>query len=211
MSVVAGVHRRLTDARGQAYAYVASSASIVRLDAHADAVLAAFTDPAPATDPPGAHLLARNAAPELRAAYREMIAVGLLRRSDARTPPAADLPPMPFPLASLVLNVTNKCNLSCTYCYEFGEDRLTPPARELPQLMSTATARASIDFLMRSSKDRPVVTVTFFGGETLLNWPAIRAAVEYAQEQGRLHRKRVHFALTTNATLLDDTAIAFTG
>ena len=30
---------------------------------------------------------------------------------------------MPYPLATLVLNVTNKCNLSCTYCYEFGADR----------------------------------------------------------------------------------------
>ena len=32
---------------------------------------------------------------------------------------------MPFPLATLVLNVTNKCNLSCTYCYEYGADKLT--------------------------------------------------------------------------------------
>ncbi|MGH9675138.1 MAG: quinohemoprotein amine dehydrogenase maturation protein, partial [Bryobacteraceae bacterium] len=32
--------------------------------------------------------------------------------------------PNPFPLQSIVLNVTNHCNLSCKYCYEFGEDRL---------------------------------------------------------------------------------------
>src|SRR5215831_1075499 len=37
-----------------------------------------------------------------------------------------DLPPEPqeipadFPLQSLVLNLTNQCNLSCQYCYEFG-------------------------------------------------------------------------------------------
>jgi uncharacterized protein len=211
VNVVAGVHKRVTDAHGNAYAYVASSASIVRLDAHADAVLAAFTTPANGEGDAGARarLFAQGDADAHHAAYREMVAVGLLRPEHARTPPAADLPPMPFPLASLVLNVTNKCNLSCSYCYEFGEDRLTAPARELPQLMSTETARASIDFLLKSSKERPVVTVTFFGGETLLNWPAIRAAVEYAQEQGRVFRKRVHFALTTNATLLDTTAIEF--
>ena len=35
--------------------------------------------------------------------------------------------PMPFPLQTLVLNVTNQCNLSCKYCYEFGEDRVATP------------------------------------------------------------------------------------
>ena len=33
-------------------------------------------------------------------------------------------PPADFPLQSLVLNLTNQCNLSCQYCYEFGEDRV---------------------------------------------------------------------------------------
>lgn len=209
MSVVANVHKRVTDTRGQAYAYVAASASIVRLDDRADEVLAAFAQGPRRAEDVFEGFAARPDVFELREAFAEMAAVGLLRKTDAVTPPAADLPPMPFPLVSLVLNVTNKCNLTCTYCYEFGEDRLTSPTRELPQLMSTETACASIDFLLKSSKDRPVVTVTFFGGETLLNWPAIRAAVEYAEEQGRLHKKRVHFALTTNATLLDEAAIAF--
>src|SRR5262245_37895130 len=31
--------------------------------------------------------------------------------------------PVDFPLQSLVMNLTNQCNLSCTYCYEFGEDK----------------------------------------------------------------------------------------
>lgn len=51
--------------------------------------------------------------------------------------------------------------------------------------------------------------MTFFGGETLLNLDTIRAAVSHAEEQGRVHRKRVHFALTTNATLLSDEIIEF--
>ena len=24
----------------------------------------------------------------------------------------------------MVLNVTNQCNLACTYCYEYGEDKI---------------------------------------------------------------------------------------
>src|SRR5580692_11073645 len=32
--------------------------------------------------------------------------------------------PLPdhFPLQTMVMNLTNQCNLSCQYCYEFGED-----------------------------------------------------------------------------------------
>ena len=34
------------------------------------------------------------------------------------------MPPENFPLTTMVLNVTNKCNLECTYCYEYGEDKI---------------------------------------------------------------------------------------
>ena len=84
-----------------------------------------------------------------------------------------------LPLGTMVLNVTNQCNLACTYCYEYGEDKVaTPPepGESRRARMTDATARESIDFLLRSSADRPQVSITFFGGETLLNFPAIRAA-----------------------------------
>ncbi len=39
-----------------------------------------------------------------------------------------DAPPADFPLQSLVMNLTNQCNLACTYCYEFGgEDKVATP------------------------------------------------------------------------------------
>src|SRR5262245_37122849 len=59
-------------------------------------------------------------------------------------------PPMPFPLQTLVLNVTNQCNLSCKYCYEFGEDRVATPEGK-PKFMSEETARAAVDFLLANS------------------------------------------------------------
>ncbi len=34
------------------------------------------------------------------------------------------IPLAPFPLTTMVLNVTNQCNLSCTYCYEYSEDKI---------------------------------------------------------------------------------------
>jgi uncharacterized protein len=76
-------------------------------------------------------------------------------------------------------------------------------------MMLEDTARQSIDFLFRSCGERAVVTITFFGGETLLNIGTIRAAVDYAEQQAARLHKRVHFSLTTNATLLTDEVIAF--
>lgn len=38
-----------------------------------------------------------------------------------------EAPPANFPLQALVLNVTNQCNLACTYCYEFGADKIATP------------------------------------------------------------------------------------
>lgn len=34
------------------------------------------------------------------------------------------IPLTPFPLTTAVLNVTNQCNLSCAYCYEYSEDKI---------------------------------------------------------------------------------------
>jgi len=82
---------------------------------------------------------------------------------------AADPPqnaPFVFPLQTLVLNLTNQCNLSCQYCYEFGEDRVATPEGK-PKFMDFETARASVDFLLEQSAGRRKIHITFFGGETL--------------------------------------------
>ena len=43
----------------------------------------------------------------------------------------------------MVLNVTNQCNLACTYCYEYGEDKIVDTENgKKPKFMSEETARA---------------------------------------------------------------------
>jgi uncharacterized protein len=204
-----GLHRRFTDGDGNAYVYVASSAAILGVDPLADELLTAFDG----QGRDAGDVLAQRADPAAASAtLKDLVDMGVVRPADEPAPPRAELPPMPFPLATLVLNVTNKCNLSCTYCYEYGADRLSAPApgASSPRpLMLEQTARDSIDFLFASCGARPVVTITFFGGETLLNFGTIRAAVEYADQQAARLQKRAHFALTTNATLLDDDVIRF--
>ena len=204
------LHRRFRSDTGAEFVYVATSAAILGVDALAQSIVDDFA----ATDglDVDAWLAGRTDRGTAEAALHDLIDLGVIRPVDEAAVPRAQLPPMPFPIATLVLNVTNKCNLSCTYCYEYGADRLTAgqsPAGTGKARMDDDTARQSIDFLMRNSGDRPQVSITFFGGETLLNFPAIRAAVEYADERGRAYRKRVHYSLTTNATLLSDEVVDF--
>ncbi|HLW76758.1 MAG TPA: radical SAM protein, partial [Bryobacteraceae bacterium] len=113
-----------------------------------------------------------------------------------------------FPLQSLVMNLTNQCNLSCQYCYEFGEDKVATPEGK-PKFMDLETAKASVDFLLSNSAGRRGVHITFFGGETLMNFPLLQQVVTYATEQASLQGRTVDFSLTTNATLLTPAIIQF--
>jgi len=117
-------------------------------------------------------------------------------------------PPADFPLQSLVMNLTNQCNLSCTYCYEFGEDKVATPEGK-PKFMDIETAKASVDFLLSQSANRKSVHITFFGGETLMNFPLLKSVVAYANEQAAAQGRSIDFSLTTNATLLTPAIIAF--
>ena len=108
----------------------------------------------------------------------------------------------------MVMNVTNQCNLSCAYCYEYGEDKIVETENgKQPKWMSEETARASVDFLLRESG--PSALITFFGGETLLNFKVVQFAVGYAEARAAELGKRLDFSLTTNATLLKPEVIDF--
>jgi uncharacterized protein len=118
------------------------------------------------------------------------------------------LPLTPVPLSTMVMNVTNQCNLSCTYCYEYGADKIVDTGNgRQPKWMSEETARASVDFLLRESG--AVAHLTFFGGETLLNFRVLQAAVAYATTQAAALGKQIDFSITTNATLLKREVIDF--
>ena len=204
------LHRRFRGERGLEFVYVATSAAILGLDSLAHSIVTAFDVPEGLDATSWLETQSDRQAAET--ALHDLIDLGVIRPVGEPAAPRAQLPPMPFPLATLVLNVTNKCNLTCTYCYEYGADRLTNGKGSEgtgKARMTDDTARQSIDFLMRNSGDRPQVSITFFGGETLLNFPAIVAATEYAEERARAHRKRVHYSLTTNATLLTDEVVDF--
>ena len=130
------------------------------------------------------------------------------------------------------LEVTEKCNFSCTYCY-----RNLPVAgvdRHGTRDMNWETARAAIDDFLRHClisepgnegreySQPPVpsptemnwpglndtVFVGFYGGEPLLNFPLIKKCTEYTLKKAK---GKVRFSLTTNGYFLEGNRAEFLG
>ena len=198
-------------AAGQRFLYLVPSAAVFALDEPASALIDALDDQRLSRDDLLAAVAPRfpdAALDETLTELEQVRAVG-----PAAAPPApmpTIIPLTPFPLTTAVLNVTNQCNLSCAYCYEYSEDKIVDTTNGAqPKFMSDETARQSVDLLLRESGDNAVVHVSFFGGETLMNFPVLSRVVPYAREQATARGKRVEFNLTTNATLLTSEMIGF--
>lgn len=192
------------DAHGAVFLYMVPSAGIFRMDEAGNAVLEALSNGPRDVDSLVAELsesLGIDRTLETIAELTEIRAVGDVDAPRDQVP--NDLPPEGFPLNTMVLNVTNKCNLACTYCYEYGDDKIIDTAYgKQPKFMSEDTAEESVEFLLKESQNQPVAHLTFFGGETLLNFPVLQKTVAYARRRAAEEGKRIEFSLTTNATLL---------
>ncbi len=208
----AGEYHKFSGA-GRPYVYLVPSAAIFALDDTADAVLEAVTERQRSRDELVKELSTRFPQEALDETIAELVrvrAIGEVRPVQEARPPQKIFPLTPFPLTTMVLNVTNQCNLSCAYCYEYSEDKIVDTANgKKPKFMSEETARESVEFMLRESGENPVAYLTFFGGETLLNFPVLQKTIAYAQARGAELGKRVEFSLTTNATLLKPEVIEF--
>ena len=98
---------------------------------------------------------------------------------------------------SLVLQVTQQCNLRCRYCVYSGHYKgRTHSGRR----MSWNIAKQAIDLVVGHSRDCSEFEFGFYGGEPLLAFDLIKQCVEYIHR--RFPGKSVTYYLTTNATLL---------
>jgi uncharacterized protein len=193
------------DAGGASFVYLPASGAIFELDTDAASAVSCLADGPLSREA----LVARLANSEAGNLLGELAAAGVIVQSEAADArPALEPPPADFPLQSLVMNLTNQCNLSCQYCYEFGEDKVATPEGK-PKFMDFETAKASVDFLFAESPGRRAVHITFFGGETLMNFPLLKQVVGYANQVAAEQNRTVDFSLTTNATLLTPAIIEF--
>lgn len=100
---------------------------------------------------------------------------------------------------NLMFFVTEACNLKCTYCYEKVQG-VHASARMLRQV----DAERTIDAYFAEAPRRDAQTITFFGGEPLLNPDVIRETVAYAKRRAAELGKQVDFTMTSNLTLLTE-------
>jgi uncharacterized protein len=102
----------------------------------------------------------------------------------------------------ILVNATQKCNLNCSYCFvdkgkfSYDNNRI--------QSLSPKTAKRLIETLPNRLPWAKHFCIHFYGGEPLLNLPAINEAVQTTLPKGDLFS----FAITTNGTIATKKAIA---
>ncbi len=98
------------------------------------------------------------------------------------------------PVHDLVMLITEQCNLRCDYCY----------TGKRPGRMTEETAEQSIRFLLDHAPPAPQpVSVTYFGGEPLLEPDLIEFVHERLTQEAASEGREAKFSMTTNATLLN--------
>ena len=107
-------------------------------------------------------------------------------------------------LSAISLQVTQSCNLRCDYCVYSGKYSNRTHSNKK---MSFEMAKKGIDYLLEHSAESPTISVGFYGGEPLLEFPLIQRCVEYVEKNDIERDKK--FLITTNATLLTPTVIDF--
>ena len=189
------------------FLYLVPSAAVIRIDDVTQAILDALETGDRSPGDLTASLGDRWTPEDVRSSIDELLGLRAVYPVVAPPPkPIAEKPKRRIPLQTLVLNVTSKCNLSCGYCYEYGEDRIVEQTTK-PRFMNEEIARQSVDFMFAESDDSPTVNLTFFGGETLMNFKVLKSALAYAKERASALGKEVNSSLTTNATLLREEVI----
>ena len=108
-------------------------------------------------------------------------------------------------LPQLVFEVTDACNLKCEYCV-FGE-LYSGFDERLSRNLSFENAKAVIDYLVvfwekqTLTTVKPPLSIGFFGGEPLMNFPLIEQVVSYIKSLGL--SREISYSITSNCLLLD--------
>jgi uncharacterized protein len=120
---------------------------------------------------------------------------------DVTEPPEAASLSDPQP-TTLVLCMTNECNLRCLYCYASAGDN---PSR----VMELTTAINAIHAIARNAQNegKSEVAINFHGGgEPTLPWSRLQLIVANAQSILSTYGLRLHLGITTNGVFSEEQA-----
>jgi uncharacterized protein len=112
------------------------------------------------------------------------------------------------PITAASFNLTQKCNLRCSYCFTYGQSA---------KRMSFDIGKKCIDFLLRDAREADIsqmpnkrrqVDIGFWGGEPFLEWALMKNLILYAENQ-KEKDIMVSFGGTTNGVLLTPDKFSF--
>ena len=95
------------------------------------------------------------------------------------------------------MNLSDRCNLRCAWCYARGEDA---------QPYRADRVRKQIQWFMgQYPQGENTPSISFFGGEPLVEWDGLLETVVWARET---FRKSIKFGIVTNGVLLTPLRLA---
>lgn len=99
--------------------------------------------------------------------------------------------------SGFTLLLTNDCTASCSYCYQIkGHNHL-----------GLSTIKKAVDFFFPFFAQD--LTITFYGGEPLLDFNNIQETVDYVTIKNKIHKIKIRYSLTTNGDLLNEDILQF--
>ncbi|MCC6989017.1 MAG: quinohemoprotein amine dehydrogenase maturation protein, partial [Acidobacteria bacterium] len=140
------------EASGTRFAYMVPSAAVFAFDDCSTAVVELLKARPHSPEELLTALTPRFGQAEVKDAVTELHRIRAIH--DLAVKPSAPkiIPLKPMPIQTLVVNVTNQCNLACEYCYEYGEDKIVDTENgSQPKFMSAETARSAVDLALREA------------------------------------------------------------
>lgn len=104
---------------------------------------------------------------------------------------------------SLTLNVTQICNLHCTYCAAGGDGTYGDPVKKI----SVDKTLPQLGFFLGKLAKGDTFHLTFLGGEPLIYPEAIDIIGDYVKQACAEKGLNARFTVVTNATLINEKAI----
>lgn len=109
-----------------------------------------------------------------------------------------------FGIRALTLNVTQICNLHCTYCAAGGDGTYGDPVRKI----SVEKTLPQLDFFLARVPAGESFSINFLGGEPLLYPEALELIAAHATAESEKRGIKVRFNIVTNGTLFSEKNIA---
>ncbi len=112
--------------------------------------------------------------------------------------------PVAFPFTTFIVKVVSRCNLNCSYCFEFN--KADQSWKAAPKVMSAdtvrMTARRIAEFTRAHGLNR--INITAHGGEPLMYGPSRLDSFLATMRQEIPRDVTIGFGAQTNAVLVDD-------